>query len=84
VEERKLPDGNHGENRDAGISGPAAVPGQDRAADVLRPTPVLAALTEQAVSDAAVLTDDQLIGALRAVRTRGTRPCRVVSWRPRT
>ena len=42
--------------------------GQDGAADVLRPTPVLAALTEQAVSDAAVLTDDQLIGALRAAR----------------
>jgi hypothetical protein len=46
----------------------SALYGQDRAADVLRPTPVLAALTEQAVGDAAALTDDELTGALRAAR----------------
>jgi len=139
VDGRKLPDEDHGENRDAGIpssggspdspdspDGPTAVPGQDSgrgrewvpeeweiegpavsislgdatdldpallaaicgpdgpdglggeslgalygqdgAADVLRPTPVLSALTEQAVSGASALTDDQLIGALRAAR----------------
>jgi hypothetical protein len=42
--------------------------GQDAAADVLRPNPVLAALTEQACSDLSRLTDNQLIGALRAAR----------------
>jgi len=41
---------------------------QDAAADVLRPGPVLAALTEQAVSDVARLTDEQLMGALSAAR----------------
>jgi hypothetical protein len=41
--------------------------GQHSAADVLRPNPLLAALTEQVVSaDMARLTDNQLIGALRA------------------
>src|SRR3984957_12184824 len=42
--------------------------GQDHAADALRPGPILAALTEQAVADAVTLTDDQLVGALRAAR----------------
>jgi hypothetical protein len=42
--------------------------GQDNAADVLRPGPVLSALTEQAVSDLGDLSDDQLTGALSAAR----------------
>jgi len=42
--------------------------GQDAAADVLRPSPVLAALTEQASADLSRLTDNQLIGALHAAR----------------
>jgi hypothetical protein len=42
--------------------------GQDAAADVLRPNPVLAALTEQACADLSRLTDNQLIGALHAAR----------------
>ena len=42
--------------------------GQDHAADALRPGPVLAALTEQAVAGAATLTDDELTGALQAAR----------------
>jgi Domain of unknown function (DUF222) len=42
--------------------------GQDAAADALRPGPILAALTEQAVAGAAFLTDDQLTGALQGVR----------------
>jgi Domain of unknown function (DUF222) len=46
---------------------PAAF-GQDKAADALRPGPVLAALTAQTAADPASLTDDQLIGALQAAR----------------
>ena len=51
-----------------GLGGEAlsAAFGQDKAADVLRPSPVLAALTAQAVSNPASLTDNELIGALRA------------------
>jgi hypothetical protein len=41
---------------------------QNEAADALRPGPALAALTEQAVSDVATLSDDQLTGALQAAR----------------
>ncbi len=41
---------------------------QNEAADALRPGPALAALTEQAVSDLATLSDDQLTGALHAAR----------------
>src|SRR6202166_874417 len=41
---------------------------QDAAADVLRPGPVLAALTEQAASDVGRLSDEQLMGALSAAR----------------
>jgi hypothetical protein len=60
----------------AAILGPDGLGGQalspvfeeNRAADVLRPGPVLAALTEQAVSDLAALSDDQLTGALQAAR----------------
>jgi hypothetical protein len=42
--------------------------GQDAPADVLRPSPVLAALTEQACADLSRLTDNQLIGAIHAER----------------
>ena len=42
--------------------------GQDGAADALRPGPVLAALTAQAVASAHSLTDDELIGVLQAAR----------------
>jgi hypothetical protein len=41
---------------------------QNEAADKLRPGPVLAALTEQAVSGLAALPDDELTGALQAAR----------------
>ena len=53
-----------------GLGGDALGPqfGQDAAADVLRPGPVLAALTEQACADLSRLTDNQLIGALQAAR----------------
>ncbi len=42
--------------------------GQDKAADVLCPGPVLAALTAQTAADPAASTDDELIGALQAAR----------------
>lgn len=53
-----------------GLGGDALGPqfGQHAAADVLRPNPVLAALTEQACADLSRLTDNQLIGALQAAR----------------
>ena len=41
---------------------------QDAPADVLRPSPVLAALTEQASADLSLLTDNQLMSALHAAR----------------
>ena len=63
---------------ESAIEGPAisislgnAAFGQDKAADVLRPGPVLAsltALTAQAVTVAGSLTDDELIGALQATQ----------------
>jgi hypothetical protein len=58
-----------------GLGGQALGPqfGQDRAADALRPGPILAALTEQAVAGAAFLTDDQLTGAMHAARRLETR-----------
>ena len=40
--------------------------GQDQAADVLPPGPLLAELTEQAVSDPGSLSDDELMGVLHA------------------
>jgi Domain of unknown function (DUF222) len=60
-----------------GLGGQSLGPqfGQDAAADALRPGPILAALTEQAVSDVATLTDDQLTGALRAARRIEARAC---------
>jgi Domain of unknown function (DUF222) len=53
-----------------GLGGDAvsALFGQDQAADGLPAGPVLCALTEQAVSDLAALSDDQLTGALSAAR----------------
>jgi hypothetical protein len=53
-----------------GLGGDAvrALFGQDQAADVLPPGPVLCALTEGAVSELAALSDDQLAGALSAAR----------------
>jgi hypothetical protein len=53
-----------------GLGGEAlsAAFGQDQAADALRPGPVLFALTEQAASDFAALSDNQLTGALSAAR----------------
>src|ERR1700729_3177888 len=53
-----------------GLGGEAlsAAFGQDEAADVLRPGPVLAALTAQVIADPAALTDDELVGALQAAR----------------
>ena len=60
-----------------GLGGQSLGPqfGQDAAADALRPGPILGALTEQAVADAAFLTDDQLTGALRAARRQRNRDC---------
>ena len=46
---------------------PAAF-GQDRAADALRPGPLLAALTAQTASSPGSLTDNELIGVLQAAR----------------
>jgi len=53
-----------------GLGGQAvgAAFGQDKAADALRPGPVLAALTAQAASSPGSLTDSELIGALQAAR----------------
>jgi Domain of unknown function (DUF222) len=53
-----------------GLGGQSLSPafGQDQAADALRPGPVLAALTEQAVSGLAALSDDELTGAIQAAR----------------
>ncbi len=58
-----------------GLGGQSLGPqfGQGAAADALRPGPILAALTEQAVADAAFLTDDQLTGALQAARRQEAR-----------
>src|SRR3984957_5875244 len=58
-----------------GLGGEALGPqfGQDAAADALRPGPILAALTEQAVADAASLTDDQLTGAIHAAQRQQSR-----------
>jgi hypothetical protein len=65
----------------AAICGPGGLGGeglpaqfaQDAAADVLAPTPVLAALTEQAVSDVTRLSDSQLIGVLQGSRRQESR-----------
>ncbi len=46
---------------------------QDRSADVMRPGPVLAALTEQAAGNLGRLTDDQVLGAMSAARRLAAR-----------
>ena len=58
-----------------GLGGQALSPafGQDAAADALRPGPVLAALTEQAIAGIGLLSDDELTGALQAARRLGNR-----------
>ena len=51
------------------LAGPAGSPfGQDGAADVLPPGPVLASLTARAVAVAGSLADDELVGVLQAAR----------------
>src|SRR5262249_33374331 len=61
----------------AAMAGPDGLGGeafaQDRAADVLRPGPVLAALTEQAAGDLGRLSDNQLLGAVSAARRLANR-----------
>jgi len=51
-----------------GLGGQALSPafGQNAAADALRPGPVLAALTEQAITDVGGLSDDELAGSIQA------------------
>jgi hypothetical protein len=49
-----------------GPDGLGEVFAQDRTADVMRPGPVLAALTEQATGDLGRLTDNQVAGAMSA------------------
>ena len=58
-----------------GLGGQALGPafGQHRAADALPPGPVLAALTEQALSDPGALSDDELTGAMHAARRQRNR-----------
>ena len=46
---------------------------QDRSADVMRPGPVLSALTEQAAGGLGRLTDNQVIGAMSAARRLAAR-----------
>src|SRR5215831_10540387 len=61
----------------AAMAGPDGLGGdrfaQDGAADVLRPGPVLAALTEQAAGELGRLSDNQLLGALSAARRLANR-----------
>ncbi len=56
----------------AAMTGPDGLAGetfaQDRAADAMRPGPVLSALTERAAEDVAALTDDALMGLVSAAR----------------
>lgn len=60
-----------GSGGDGGESG--ACFGQGAAADVLPPSPALAALTEAAVADVSRLPDNQLIGVLQAARRQENR-----------
>ena len=61
----------------AAMVGPDGLGGEvfarDRSADVMRPGPVLSALTEQAAGDLARLTDNQVIGAMSAARRLAAR-----------
>jgi hypothetical protein len=61
----------------AAMAGPDGLGGegfaQDGSADVLRPGPVLAALTEQAAGELGRLSDNQLLGAVSAARRLAAR-----------
>jgi Domain of unknown function (DUF222) len=61
----------------AAMLGPDGLGGEvfarDRPADVMRPGPVLAALTERAAGDLGRLTDNQVIGAMSAARRLAAR-----------
>ncbi|MFY9653877.1 DUF222 domain-containing protein, partial [Trebonia sp.] len=61
----------------AAMVGPDGLGGEvfarDRSADVMRPGPVLAALTEQAAGGLGRLTDNQVIGAMSAARRLAAR-----------
>src|SRR6516165_9838593 len=61
----------------AAMAGPDGLGGdrfaQDGTADVLRPGPVLAALTEQAAGELGRLSDNQLLGAVSAARRLAAR-----------
>jgi Domain of unknown function (DUF222) len=61
----------------AAMLGPDGLAGdvfaQDRTADAMRPGPVLAALTEQAVGGLGRLTDNQVLGAMSAARRLAAR-----------
>jgi hypothetical protein len=61
----------------AAMTGPDGLGGdrfaQGNTADVLRPGPVLAALTEQATREIAILTDTQLLGVVSAARRLAAR-----------
>ena len=61
----------------AAVLGPDGLGGEvfarDRSADAMRPGPVLAALTEQAVGDLGRLTDNQVLGAMSAAPAGGPR-----------
>ena len=61
----------------AAMAGPEGLGGdrfaQGNTADVMRPGPVLAALTEQAAGELGRLTDNQLLGAVSAARRLANR-----------
>ena len=61
----------------AAMVGPDGLGGEvfarDRSADMMRPGPVLAALTEQAAGDFGGLTDNQVLGAMSAARRLAAR-----------
>src|SRR5215472_9953799 len=61
----------------AAMAGPDGLGGeafaQDGSADVMRPGPVLAALTEQAAAELGRLSDEQLLGAVAAARRLAAR-----------
>ena len=61
----------------AAMVGPDGLGGEvfarDRSADVMRPGPVLSALTEQATGDLGRLTDNQVLGAMSAARRLAAR-----------
>jgi hypothetical protein len=57
-----------------GLAGPGRpLFAEDGAGDVMAPSPFLAALTEQAVADVTALSDNELVGVLRASRRQVAR-----------